>query len=189
MALKCLGLLTALLLLAVPASAKGQPGFVLVDSQTDQQVEQQPGVVNPGTCIWDVDDHWDYTAFYGQSVPLEPGASVQVSKCLILDSPSAGHRHTSLNVSSPSPLLTVEVAFSPGQSYVIPAVANGNHSYRYCERIEAPAYFQSDPLAQVIPDSNGGWGVPTIAAMSITNTSSHAVKLSAQAHFGWTAGC
>jgi hypothetical protein len=169
----------ALLMGAKPASAGpamlGDGVFVL--EQRDRNVEPftlfgQP-VVNPTSCAWDFDDHGSYL----RGGALDAGASVRVIACLIAnENPLFGvswaiHPNWRFAVWAPRPL-DVTVCYDPG--ICLPLSITDTYRYEACTA--GPFYGHESPAIQTIPDSNGGWGVPTTVTLTVTNPGNHRVR-------------
>ena len=142
----------------------GNPPFELVISTRVRTtiVEGQPGVVNPTVCLWDIDDRVVWFA----NGTLEANASTSASDCLIADS----HHHLlGFRLYSPSGALQVTVTYQPqGVTRAFtPVLVNGEYEYRGC--IIGPLYDGNEPEVQIIPGSNGGWGVETTMTLTVTN--------------------
>lgn len=170
------------LLLAAPASAKGQPQLLeFYRSATNPQspVEQQtpgwygvecppgPGacqpdesmwVVNPTGCAWDIDDRIVWTAL-GSSY-LGAGESVSVSDCVIADN---AYHVVGFSVAGDKPGLAVTLTYEPF-GFALGAAAG-------C--VIGPIGLTDLPPVE---GSNGGAGVLTTSTLTVTNTSEHRVR-------------
>lgn len=142
----------------------------------DTGVEQQPGVTNPTSCLWTIDDHWqaDTAGFDGY---LDPGASAVASHCLIAD--TALHI-MGVAVSAPSDGLEVTVTYQPQNvTFTLTARPDGRAvEWRGC--VVGPRYSELSVLPE-IPDSDGGRGVQGDVTVTVTNMSGRRVR-----HIGGT---
>ncbi|MGH9177259.1 MAG: hypothetical protein ACRD0N_01705, partial [Acidimicrobiales bacterium] len=161
-------------------------------------VNTAAGVSPPGPCAWDVDDHW-YLIAMGT---INAGASVVTDHCRVADpNPiwqvrngteawwNYNRRYMGVRVQSPSPDLAVSVSYTPqGRTFTLQPVydaATREYVYRGCVGLSYhpndPAWpYERDPAVQPVPGSNGGWGVITHAAVSVTNASSRKVGATAK---------
>ena len=188
--------LCLLLMTPSPAAAGGKPqqlAFVtdLASYQSQDPVEQQSPdfffwdrshpqtwVTNRTGCVWDIDDDQERITYSPTSSPdrsyMAPGQQATDDRCVIADwdGYNYGPAHFAvLSFRASSANLAVTLTVTPG--YVITATPVYDptwHDYLYtgCRRV--PTYQPGDPMVQAIPNSNGGWGVPTTAMVSIMNT-------------------
>lgn len=173
------GLVLALLVSSSVQAGTPQPvpsdSFAL--SQKDNPVDPFArfgfDVWNPTPCAWDFDDHGDYL----RGGYLDPGTSATATACLIAnENPLLGwswaiHPNYRFTVFADR-ALSVTLCYQPGLCFPLSVIG----SYRYEVCIAGPFYGHDSPLIQTIPDSNGGWGVPTTATLTVTNTSSRRIR-------------
>ena len=169
-------------------------------------------VVNPTSCSWDVDDHWQRLALGGY---LVSGASVIETTCLIVDANSqyltmngttgwfSGFRNKyGVSIDAKSADLAVTVEWQPqGRTFTLaPVLDPGARLYRYRACISA-AYDPRDPALGDIAGSNAssvegstdGRGVVSTITTTITNGGSRTARnISADISMtgtGLTSGC
>src|SRR3954452_12913422 len=168
-------------ILAAPASAANRPlSFHLAQREFFEPVDTltwcgdcvsadylmaSPWVVNPGTCLWDSDDDYNY-ASSGNVFPA--GSTFSFSECrwnVISDQDI----FVFADIVSASPNLVVTETFTwdtGSATYVIPATASGNdYEYHGCIRNAYP-YGGTDVS---VPGSNGGHGIYQKVTFTISN--------------------
>lgn len=155
-----------------PAHSAGPETFAFAVASlvgTSGSVEQQPGVTNPGPCLWTIDSHEEWQA---PPATLDAGASASASGCLVAD--DAWHV-ASVIVHAASADLSVSIQFSPqAQSYAVtPVAVVGGYEYKGC--VYGPTYATVSALPE-IAGSNGGHGVVTQVTVSVANGTGHAVR-------------
>jgi hypothetical protein len=126
---------------------------------------QEPWVVNPTTCMWDVDDEFTYRSVGNV---LGPGAMVSVTECA-LRSGQLFAAPTKLSSSSPDLIVTYSFTWDTG-SYVVsvpPIFDETFHVWRYDACIRSPGLFGGTEVE--VEGSHGGTAVPTTIEVSITN--------------------
>jgi hypothetical protein len=134
----------------------------LTPFQLDRNVEEYGFPVwNPTNCTWDPDDHYEFI----KQGYLDSGASAVFSGCLIAQPDPVGgfhwalHPRLRLSVVSDEPV-TSTICYQP-QEWCLSVGALACPS--------GPYYDPASPAIVVIPDSLGGYGVPTTWALTITN--------------------
>lgn len=132
------------------------------------QIEQQPGVVYTGACLWTIDSNVELGG-YGK---LAAGASASYQECLIAD----GFSHEAgVNLTAATADLIVTISYAPqGRTFQVPArpVADG-YEYRGC--VIGPGYADW-PSLPTVDDSNDGHGLPTDITVTVTNPTSRTVR-------------
>ncbi len=173
------------LLLALPASAKGKPGALNLgvgpsSIQVSSWIAQQDDWPQPADfirnslpgCVWSVDDHRGYHA----TGYLDPG-SVSTQACVVSDfNPVLATRNGITDTwdmaaygffgAALSAGLSGSVCYSPqGRCFVFTGT--------FCGRAN---YHPDDPALTDIADSHGGRGVITMVTLTVTNPSSRRIR-------------
>ena len=128
-------------------------------------------VTNPTTCDWDVDDSSDQT---GQG-DLVPGGSAATDRCVISDGfiHYTGDKHQiTAWVIAKSPNLVVTLTSDYGTFKTAVPVQREDRWYNYiiCHVDKTPGPYP------IIPDSNGGIGVPATYTMSVMNPTNRTIR-------------
>lgn len=126
-----------------------------------------PSIEDPEPCLWSTDDRdvW-YANTGGSSANLASGATASLTECVIAD---IQLRLNSASVQADTPNLIVTLHFDPQNVTwnLTPLLHGGVYVYDGC--VVGPKHNSTDPIVQTIPDSGGGWGVPTTVLFSVTN--------------------
>ncbi len=163
-----------------------------------------PWVTNPTKCMWDTDDWFEYTTNGGS---LAAGVSASVNDCSYeytseTYGPNPNIKKNSvihaavISLSAPVPNLTITTNFAwsgGSQSFSPTTVFNAStkkYEYKQCILIEGV----KNGSWSLVPDSNGGYGVPVTITTTITNSTSRSVKdIYGKVQYGWQqfyrAGC
>ncbi len=156
----------------------------IIEKQNDWPYTADPDypnlIVNPTIGTWDINDHFNKTS----SGYLDPGTSTSTNINHIFDfNPiykcnygycawwSAVSNRFGANIIAPSDKLLVTTCYSP-QNYCFTATPiwdATNKIFRYTN-CSNTVYTSDDPAVIVIPNSNGGRGVPTVITLTIKNT-------------------
>ena len=167
--------------LAIPASAKGggKPGQFVSGTYAYGQIDRnvQPywsdadptnDVWNPTACAWDTDDHFSPHTAYGY---LDASQEIANTACFIaVENPPRGfiggysiHPYYHFHVDGGP----VEVwACFPTQNWCGTPVTVTT-TFDGCWR--GPTYPQNAPTSIEIPNSNGGWGLPSTWVIHVRN--------------------
>jgi len=141
-------------------------------------------VFNNTGCLWDIDDQSEWWA-----LPAKLSGTASFSECLIADDVS---HIAGFAVGSLSPDLIVTLHYEPsGVTFTLKARPyEQGPGYRYLGCVLGPIYADpSKPGVIEIPNSNGGWGVPSTITMTVTNPTSRTVRdTSGSFKFGSAAG-
>jgi hypothetical protein len=141
--------------------------LLIVEQESDFPACKDTGtcVENHTGCLWMVDDH--VTAQGGGYA-----GSDSFTQCEMADT---AVRLIGVFVGTSQPDLTVTLSF-PDQGVTINLPARvgdgsnfGSFAYEYGGCILGPRYQVENPAVQQIPDSNGGWAVPTRVTLTITH--------------------
>jgi len=162
---------------------RGGSGVNVVEQQSNYPYDST-AVTNPTGCAWDIND-WNDTGTDGY---LNAGASYSMTVCQISDPDpvyrtingtaawwSSPHGYFSGWVAAPSGALTVTACYSPqGRCFPLGSVlSGGQYQWLICSHA---VYTSSDPAVMEIAGSNGGHGVVTNVALTVTNPTGARIK-------------